>query len=261
MNDGCGQLDCVRIDKITNFGNATPVANSYWGRFQNATVPGPIATDLEDTVGLANANLFDASLAIDPFGNLFIAAAFSSPNLTPGMAVAGISAPISKTSTVMPTSRIVEGPSSYNCFNSSSNPWGAFMRSVPDPNNYSHVWMPAEAAVQSCWATAIASATTGIGPQAVKMSPRLGSTKGGQEVQIDGSFFVPDADQVLFGTNPGTIVAESSTTILVSAPPGVAGTVDVTVQTPDGTSIAGTFTYITPDQHGTPPISLGVHWR
>jgi len=121
--------------------------------------------------------------------------------------------------------------------------------------------MPAEAAVQSCWATAIASATTGIGPQAVKMSPRLGSTKGGQEVQIDGSFFVPDADQVLFGTNPGTIVAESSTTILVSAPPGVAGTVDVTVQTPDGTSIAGTFTYITPDQHGTPPISLGVHWR
>ncbi len=261
MNDGCGQVDCLRIEKIANFANATPVANSYWGRFMNATVPAPIATDLEDTIGLANANLFDASLAIDPYGNLFIGAAFSSPNLTPGMAVAGISAPISQTSTVMPTSRIVEGPSSYNCFNGSSNFWGAFMRSVPDPNNYSRVWMPAEAAVDSCWATAVVSATTRVGPQAVKLSPGLGSTKGGQEVRIDGSFFVPDAEQVLFGTNPGTIVAESSNVIFVSAPPGVAGSVDVTVQTPDGTSIAGTFTYITPGQLSTPPWSSGFHFR
>src|SRR2546430_1429538 len=136
------------------------------------------------------------------------------------------------------------------------------MGAVPHPNNYSHIGMPAEAAVDSCWATAVVSATTGVGPQATKMSPGLGSTKGGQEVRIDGSFFVPDADQVLFGTNPGTIVAESSNVILVSAPPGVAGTVDVTVQTPDGTSIAGTFTYVTPGQLSTPPAwSSGFHFR
>ncbi|MDQ6712738.1 MAG: IPT/TIG domain-containing protein, partial [Candidatus Dormibacteraeota bacterium] len=84
-----------------------------------------------------------------------------------------------------------------------------------------------------------------------------GSTKGGQVVQIDGSFFVPDADQVLFGATPGTILAESSTTIIVSAPPGVAGTVPVTVQTPDGTAAAGTFTYITPGQLSPAPTSPG----
>jgi hypothetical protein len=135
------------------------------------------------------------------------------------------------------------------------------MRSVPDPNNYSHIWMPAEAAVNSCWATAIVSATSGVGPRPVGLSPTLGSTNGGQVVQIDGSFFVPDADQVLFGANAGTILAESSTTIIVSAPAGVAGSVDVTVQTPDGTAIAGTFTYVTPGTVGAPPTSTGVHWR
>jgi hypothetical protein len=261
MNDGCGPIDCVRIIKVSNFANATPVANSNLGPFQNTTVPPPISTDLERMVGLANANLFDASLAIDPYGNLFIAAAFSSPNLTPGMAVAGIGAPISQTSTVMPTSRVVEGPSSYNCFYGSSEPWGAFMRSVPDPNNYSHIWMPAEAAVNSCWATAIVSGTSGVGPWLVGLSPTFGSTKGGQVVQIDGSFFVPDADQVMFGSNPGTILSESPSVIFVSAPPGVAGSVAVTVQTPDGTASAGTFTYISPGQLGAPPASSGAHWR
>ena len=257
LNDGCGQFNCVRIVKMTNFGNATPVANSSWTSFQNTAVTTTIPPDLERTLGLSNANLFDASLAIDPYGNLFVGAAFSSPSLYPGMAVAGISAPINSTSTVMPTSRIVEGPSSYNCFSGSSNFWGAYMRSVPDPNNYSRVWMPAEAAVDSCWATAVVSATMGVGPHATRMSPTVGSTKGGQVVEIDGSFFVPDADQVLFGSVPGTILTQSSTVIYVSAPAGTAGTVDVTVQTPDGTSTAGTFTYITPGQLSPAPSAPG----
>jgi hypothetical protein len=259
MNDSCAQVECLRIIKIANFGSATPIANGS-GPIQN-TVPPPIPPDVDRTLGVSNANLFDASLAIDPYGNLFVAAAFSSSTQNPGMAVAGISAPINQTSAAMPTSRIVEGDSSYNCFTSSNNLWGAYMRSVPDPNNYSHIWMPAEAAVNSCWATAIVSATSGVGPRPVGLSPTLGSTNGGQVVQIDGSFFVPDADQVLFGANAGTILAESSTTIIVSAPAGVAGSVDVTVQTPDGTAIAGTFTYVTPGTVGAPPTSTGVHWR
>ncbi len=257
MNDGCGQVNCVRIIKMTNFGNATPVANSKFGLLQN-TVPAPIPTDLDSPLGLPGANLFDGSLAIDPYGNLFVTAAFSSSTLNPGMAVAGISAPISSTSTVVPTSRIAQGPSSYSCSSASNNPWGAYMRSVPDPNNYSRVWIPGEAAVGSCWVTAIASATMGASPQSVGMSPTFGSTKGGQVVEVDGSFFVPNADQVLFGSSPGTILAESPTAILVSAPPGVAGTVTVTVQTPDGTATAGTFTYVTPGQLSGPPASSGV---
>jgi len=186
MNDNCGatpdprQVYCVRIIKITNFGSATPIAND------NGTIPGivpaPIHTDLDRTLGLSSANLFDASLSIDPFGRLFVSAAFSSPDLNPGMAVAGIGTPIGSTSTVMPTSRIVGGPSSDNCSAGSGNPWGAYMRSVPDPNNWTRVWMPGEVAVGGCWATTIVSATMGIAPWPVSMNPALGSTKGSQTV-------------------------------------------------------------------------------
>jgi hypothetical protein len=67
---------------------------------------------------------------------------------------------------------------------------------------------------------------------------------------------------VLFGSNAGTILAESPTAIIVSAPAGVAGPVAVTVQTPDGTASAGTFTYITPGQLSPPPAwSSGFHSR
>src|ERR1700681_1161410 len=168
MNDNCGatpdprQVYCVRIIKMTNFGNATRVAND--GGPIAGTVPDPIPTDLDRTLGRSQANLFDASLAIDPFGRLFVSAAFSSPDLYPGMAVAGIDAPIGPTSTVMPTSSIVGGPSSDNCVAGSGNRWGAYMRSVPDPNNWTRVWMPGEVAVGSCWATAMVSATMGIAP-------------------------------------------------------------------------------------------------
>ncbi len=263
MNDNCGltpdprQLYCVRIIKITNFGNATAVANDNGPT--GFTVPNPILTDLDRTLGLFAANLFDASLAIDPSENLFVTAAFSSSDLHPGMAVTGISAPISNTSTFMPVSPIAEGPSSYiSCGSGSNNPWGAYMRSVPDPINYSRVWMPGEVALSSCnWATAVVSATMGAGPRPVTMSPPIGSIKGGQVVEIDGSFFVPNSDRVLFGSNPGTILAESPTTIIVSAPPGVSGPAAVTVLTPDGAANAGTFTYLTPGQLGTPPTSSG----
>jgi hypothetical protein len=153
----------------------------------------------------------------------------------------------------------VEGPSSYGCGAGSNNPWGGYMRSVPDPNNWTHVWMPGEVALARCdWATAIVSATMGVGPQAISLSPTFGSTKGGQVIEIGGSFFVPNANQVLFGSNPGTVLAESSTVIIVSAPAGTGGTVAVTVQTPDGAANAGTFTYVTPGQLSVPPASSGV---
>src|SRR5439155_22000224 len=160
--------------------------------------------------------LFDASLAIDPYGNLFVTAAFSSPTLNPGMAVFGLRGPISTLSWFTPVSPVVQGPSSDNCFTGGNNAWGAYMRAVPDPNNWTHVWMAGEVAVDSCWATAIVSATMGVGPQAAKMSPAFGSTKGGQVVQIDGSFFVPNADRVFFGSNLGTVLAESPNAIIVS---------------------------------------------
>jgi hypothetical protein len=261
MNDNCGptndprQVYCVRIIKITNFDYGTAVATDNGAT--PYTVPPPIATDLDRTLGLPSANLFDAALSIDPYRRLFVSAAFSSPDLYPGMAVTGIGAPIGPTATVMPTSRIVNGPGSYNCFADGANRWGAYMRSVPDPNNWTHVWMPGEVAVGSCWATAMVSATMGIAPWPVTMTPAVGSTKGGQVVEIDGSYFVPDADRVLFGSTPGIILSESPTAIVVVAPPGTAGPTPVTVLTPDGAASPGTFIYLTPGQLATPPTAPG----
>jgi hypothetical protein len=206
INDGCGPINCIRLMKISNFGYGTVVAKDSFSQYapynpvMNRQVP-----DLEKTIGLGGANLFDGSLAIDPYGDLFMSAAYSSSTRNPGIAVTGIRSPVSSTSTLMPVSPIVESPSNYvSCGTSSNNPWGAYMRSMPDPNNWTHVWVPGEVSLGSCdWATVIASVTMGIGPQAAKMSPTFGSIKGGQMVEIDGSFFVPNANQVLFGSTPG----------------------------------------------------------
>ena len=270
INDNCSAGSppqwsaCIHLVKETDLASATPILNDRGST--GYTVPAP-KNSFQDMPrywfrdgGLVDG-LFDASLAIDPYGNLFVSAAVSSPTRNPGMVVFGIRAPIDSVSWFTPVSPIVEGPSSYNCFNGGNNAWGAYMRAVPDPNNWTHAWMAGEVAVDSCWATAIVSATMGVGPQAAKMSPAFGSTKGGRMVQIDGSFFVPDADQVFFGSNPATIVAESPTAIIVTAPAGVAGSVAVTVQTPDGTASAGTFTYLTPGTVTAPPSSTGLHWR
>ncbi len=265
INDGCGPNNCIRLMKISNFGYGTVVAKDSFSQYapynpvMNREVP-----DLEKTIGLGGANLFDGSLAIDPYGDLFMSAAYSSSTRNPGIAVTGIRSPVSSASTLMPVSPIVESPNNYvSCGTSSNSPWGAYMRAMPDPNNWTHVWVPGEVSLGSCdWATVIASVTMGIGPQAAKMSPTFGSIKGGQMVEIDGSFFVPNANQVLFGSTPGTVVAESSTVIFVSAPPGVAGPVGVTLQTPDGAASLGTFTYITPGVVATPPPSgSGRYWR
>jgi hypothetical protein len=263
INDNCASNICIRLIKVSNFGGATVVARDGQFPSWSNTAVNSEAPDLEKTIGLGGANLFDGSLAIDPFGDLFLSAAYSSPTRNPGIAVTGMRAPVSSSSTFMPVSPIAESPSSYGCGAGSNNPWGGYSRAVPDPNNWTHVWMPGEVALASCdWATVITSATMGVGPQATGLRPTYGSTRGGQVIEINGSYFVPNANQVLFGSNAGTILAESPTAIIVSAPAGVAGPVAVTVQTPDGTASAGTFTYITPGQLSPPPAwSSGFHSR
>jgi len=83
------------------------------------------------------------------------------------------------------------------------------------------------------------------------LSQTTGSTAGGTAVTITGRNYTGAAGQlqVRFGTTPAssvTIVSDS--TLLVTAPPHAAGTVDVLVQTPYGTSAtsaAARFTYQT----------------
>ena len=83
----------------------------------------------------------------------------------------------------------------------------------------------------------IQSATRTPVPIITNVSPSSGPPSGGTEVTITGEHF-DGALGVLFGTTPAVSPEYlSSTTIRAIAPPGVVGTVDVQVITPQGTSL------------------------
>jgi hypothetical protein len=87
------------------------------------------------------------------------------------------------------------------------------------------------------------------GPVVTAVSPSSGSHLGGTTVTIKGAGFT-GATAVLFGGTAVTssiTVNSSGTQITVSAPPGPAGTVDVTVTvggTTTNTSALDQFTYV-----------------
>lgn len=84
-------------------------------------------------------------------------------------------------------------------------------------------------------------------PAVTAVSPQEGPVAGGTTVTVAGTD-LSGATAVEFGvSNPATIVANTATQITVTAPPGAAGAVDVTVTTPGGTSAtsaAAEFTYV-----------------
>lgn len=102
----------------------------------------------------------------------------------------------------------------------------------------------------------LASKTIRLLPTVTSVSPNTSVVAGGVAVTIAGTNFT-GATAVNFGAgNPATFVFVNSTTITVASNPAhAAGTVNVTVTTPLGTSVAtgaNQFTY------GTPPTCNGV---
>ncbi len=103
---------------------------------------------------------------------------------------------------------------------------------------------------------------TAAAPTVTAVSPNSGTTAGGNTVTISGSNFT-GATAVSFGTLPATAFrVNSDSSITAVAPIAVAGTVDVTVTTPAGTSATGTadrYTYTsiagTPTVTGVSPAS------
>ncbi|GHJ39550.1 S-layer family protein [Streptomyces sp. TS71-3] len=81
-----------------------------------------------------------------------------------------------------------------------------------------------------------------IAPILTSLSPASGPAAGGNTVTING-VNLTGATQVLFGSQPATILSNTSTRITVTAPAG-SGTVDVTVTTTAGTSNALSYTYV-----------------
>jgi hypothetical protein len=86
-------------------------------------------------------------------------------------------------------------------------------------------------------------------PTVSGVSPNSGPTTGGTHVTVTGTNFT-DASVVHFGTAAGTgLTVNSATSISITSPAGTAGTIDVTVTTPLGTSataVADEFTYVAP---------------
>jgi len=73
-------------------------------------------------------------------------------------------------------------------------------------------------------------------PTLTKVGPTYGPVAGGTTVHLTGTSLT-EVTSVLFGTTPATsFTLRSGTSIAAVAPPGVAGTVNVTVVSPAGTS-------------------------
>ena len=83
-------------------------------------------------------------------------------------------------------------------------------------------------------------------PTVTRVAPSKGAATGGTKVHITGTGFA-EVGSVLFGGTPATsYTLESGSTIVAVAPAGTAGTVEVTVSSPAGTSPttgATVFTY------------------
>jgi Flp pilus assembly protein TadG len=97
------------------------------------------------------------------------------------------------------------------------------------------------------------------------VSPRAETTAGGTSVTISGANFfgggtVCAVSAVNFGANPATVTSCSDTRLVVTNPAGAAGTVDITVTTPGGTSDIGAsdaYTYLNAPGAPPPPSANG----
>jgi hypothetical protein len=92
-------------------------------------------------------------------------------------------------------------------------------------------------------------------PTVTGLSPNTGTTAGGASVTITGTNFT-GATGVTFGGVPAaSYTVNSSTSITATAPPEAAGTVDVTVTTPSGTSATGSADQFTVTNAAAPVVS------
>jgi hypothetical protein len=119
-------------------------------------------------------------------------------------------------------------------------------------NKYRAVFTNSAGTATSSVATLTINPTTANGPRVTAVSPRFGIADcGGTRVRISGAHF-RGATSVRFGSKPAVSFRVRSDHLIVAiAPAQPAGTVDVTVTTPNGTSPisrADHFTYRSPDR-------------
>ena len=147
----------------------------------------------------------------------------------------------------------------WSTFSVSTSPaYGAEWQSAAPAAATSPQWQDASS---SPWAAVVAAFTpqsgvTASAPAITGLSPTSGSTGGGTTVTVTGTSFA-GATAVTIGANAATsFTVNGSNSIIATFPASAAGTLDVTVSTPAGTSArtsADEFTYVQPVQSPPPP--------
>jgi hypothetical protein len=116
--------------------------------------------------------------------------------------------------------------------------FGAPLGTAPDGSRYNQLINGAEYWYQQEWSnegSTCKQRTALTVPTVTKVAPNKGPIGGGTEVKITGTGF-SGVTAVHFGAKSASYTVGSSTKLLVTAPAGTVGTVDVTVTTGAGTS-------------------------
>ena len=103
----------------------------------------------------------------------------------------------------------------------------------------------------------VAAPSSATGPTISALGVNAGPASGGTSVRITGTNFVVGSTTVSFGTTAGTLVCSSTTSCTATSPAHPAGTVDVSVSTPAGTSALGStdrFSF-TAEGPAVPPVA------
>lgn len=184
------------------------------------------------------------SIAMDKSGDILLGYSLSSTTVHPSIFVAG-RVPGDPLGTLESEVLAVAGGGSQVQAGNNVNRWGDYSTMSLDPVDdctfwYTQEYLQFDGAFN--WFTHISSfkfPTCGVvvaAPTVTSVSPNAGSTAGGNTVTINGTTFVSGAS-VKFGATASSLVTfVSATQLKAVAPAHAAGTVDVTVTTPGGTS-------------------------
>jgi len=221
------------------------------------------------TVGQNGAHLFYPSVMVDASGNLFAGHSVSSSTQ---YATAGNTYFAGGTiASTNPGIDYQQGVGGYNCTfcydnavppNPTRNRWGDYSGAAQDPNNANDVWLSEEfgtfnTASTNNWAVEIGRFTAAL-PVVSGLSPNHASelsTSCAPTVTVTGAEFQLGAT-VKFGGVVASSTVLTPESLTATPPSHAAGTVDVTVATPNGTSATSASSKFTYDPDNEAPVTV-----
>jgi hypothetical protein len=222
------------------------------------TAPDPTAqADYGTTQRLyANAQMFqfvnagDIVIGVSDDANNFIEVAFKDP-ATGHIAIVGEN---TGTSSLSFTGNLAGGlnASVFNLYYTNSSLQEQQQADVVVTNNTFQFSVPADT---------IFTLTTPMAPAVAGVTPISGLTGGGQTVTITGSDFIGTTSVFFGGVTASSFAINSDSQITAVTPAHAAGTVDVTVASPNGASAltaADQFQYVAPNGTAPPTVAMAA---